>query len=232
MSDGALAASIAEAAEAEARRQSGGEQGPSLDVLAFAEAVTAVRDRRVEELLAASDPALGQDGGRQGQGPMSASGQGTGVDRWVTLREAAEVAGVSVSALRKAYREERLDSRLEAGPYGEQRMVELGQVLERIGRGRPEGAAAAVGVGAGLEPGAMLVPAAAWQGVLEQLGHLHQAGQELAEARERAAKAETEAAFLRERLAEMRARLETPPAAVTPAPGQADEGRGRRWWRR
>ena len=208
MSDDVLAASIAEAAEVEARRR--------LDVLAFA------------------DPALGQAGGRpgvgQGQGPVSDSGQATGGDRWVTLREAAEVAGVSVSALRKAYREARLDSRLEAGPYGDQRMVEVGQVLERIGRGRPEGAPAAVAGGAGVEAGAMLVPAAAWQGVLEQLGHLHQAGRELAEARERAAKAETEASFLRERLAEMRARLETPAAAVTPAPGQADEGRGRRWW--
>lgn len=52
---------------------------------------------------------------------------------------------------------------------------------------------------------AMLVPRDAWDRLLAQLGHLHEAGQQLAEARERAAKAETEAVFLRERLAELRA---------------------------
>lgn len=50
----------------------------------------------------------------------------------------------------------------------------------------------------------MLVPRDTWEKILTQLGHLHQAGQELAEARERAARAETEAAFLRERLGELR----------------------------
>jgi hypothetical protein len=50
----------------------------------------------------------------------------------------------------------------------------------------------------------MLVPIDAWDKMLIQLGNLHQAGQQLAEARERAARAETEAAFLRERLAELR----------------------------
>ena len=51
--------------------------------------------------------------------------------------------------------------------------------------------------------------------MLDQLGNLHQAGQELAEARERAAKAETEATFLRERLAELRS--DPPPARDQPA---------------
>lgn len=50
----------------------------------------------------------------------------------------------------------------------------------------------------------MIVPVDAWNKMLTQLGNLHEAGQQLAEARERAAKAETEAAFLRDRLAEMR----------------------------
>ena len=50
----------------------------------------------------------------------------------------------------------------------------------------------------------MIVPVDAWNKMLNQLGNLHEAGQQLAEARERAAKAETEALFLRERLAEMR----------------------------
>jgi hypothetical protein len=53
-------------------------------------------------------------------------------------------------------------------------------------------------------PGTMIVPIDAWNKMLNQLGNLHEAGQQLASARERAAKAETEAKFLRERLAEMR----------------------------
>lgn len=53
-------------------------------------------------------------------------------------------------------------------------------------------------------PGTMIVPIDAWDKMLMQLGNLHEAGQQLAEARERAAKAETEARFLRERLAELR----------------------------
>ncbi|MCH8899133.1 MAG: hypothetical protein IH942_01415 [Acidobacteria bacterium] len=50
----------------------------------------------------------------------------------------------------------------------------------------------------------MIVPIDAWNKMLIQLGNLHEAGQQLAEARERAAKAETEALFLRERLTELR----------------------------
>ena len=56
-------------------------------------------------------------------------------------------------------------------------------------------------------PGTMLVPVDAWNKMLAQLGNLHEAGQALAEARERAAKAETEAEFLRERLQEMRSEV-------------------------
>jgi hypothetical protein len=56
--------------------------------------------------------------------------------------------------------------------------------------------------------GSMLVPLDAWNRMLNQLGNLHEAGQQLAEARERAAKAETEAHFLKERLADLRDELE------------------------
>ena len=74
-------------------------------------------------------------------------------------------------------------------------------------------------------PGTMLVPIDAWDKMLAQLGNLHEAGQQLAEARERAAKAETETVFLRERLAELRERLahaESPPT-VTPPSNSAPE---------
>ncbi len=56
--------------------------------------------------------------------------------------------------------------------------------------------------------------------MINQLGNLHEAGQQLAEARERAARAETEARFLRERLADVRREMEEipHPASGAPAP--------------
>lgn len=48
-------------------------------------------------------------------------------------------------------------------------------------------------------PGTMLVPVEAWNRILDQLGNLHEAGQSLAEARERAARAEAVAEFQIER---------------------------------
>lgn len=68
--------------------------------------------------------------------------------------------------------------------------------------------------------GTMIVPIDAWNKILNQLGNLHDAGQQLAEARERAAKAETEATFLRERLAELRS---DPPLIPADDQPQADE---------
>ena len=43
----------------------------------------------------------------------------------------------------------------------------------------------------------MMVPISAWKKVLDQLGNLHEADKLMAEARERAAKAEAESEFLR-----------------------------------
>jgi len=61
----------------------------------------------------------------------------------------------------------------------------------------------------------MLVPIDAWDKMLIQLGNLHQAGEQLADARERAAKAETEAKFLKERLTELKADLAAAGAATS-----------------
>ena len=55
----------------------------------------------------------------------------------------------------------------------------------------------------------LLVPIQAWENVLKQLGNLHEANQLMAESRERAAKAEAEAEFLREKLKNTREELET-----------------------
>lgn len=53
----------------------------------------------------------------------------------------------------------------------------------------------------------MLVPISAWKKVLDQLGNLHEADKLMAEARERAAKAEAESEFLREKLKNTREEL-------------------------
>lgn len=58
--------------------------------------------------------------------------------------------------------------------------------------------------------------------MLKQLGNLHEAGRELAEARERAAKAETEADFLRERVADLRERLDTAERMATEPPSASE----------
>ena len=58
------------------------------------------------------------------------------------------------------------------------------------------------------EEGSLLVPLDAWNTVLNQLGNLHEASQQMAEARERAAKAEAEADFLREKLKNTRQQLD------------------------
>jgi len=86
--------------------------------------------------------------------------------------------------------------------------------------------------------GAMLVPLDTWTRILEQVGHVHEAGQQVAEARERAARAETENRFLKEQLAELRKPSgvrrtvrRTEPAAeatvdlTTSAPAGGGEGR-------
>lgn len=76
--------------------------------------------------------------------------------------------------------------------------------------------------------GHLLVPLDSWEQLLVQLGNLHEAGQQLADARERAAKAETESGFLRERLSELRSerdqlldRVEARPPGEKPPPDPA-----------
>lgn len=67
----------------------------------------------------------------------------------------------------------------------------------------------------------VLVPVDTWTKVMDQLGNLHQAGQDLAEARERAARAETQVEFLKEQLADEKARRRKPAApkpVAQPAP--------------
>lgn len=145
---------------------------------------------------------------------------------WLTLREASEATGVPVSTIRKWARHENIPSFLEETDGGHLRMVsmvgiqhwanEIGRRIERTRSPKPPRSSEDIGEEidltaeretldpAEVPEGSMLVPLDAWNRMLNQLGNLHEAGQQLAEARERAAKAETEALFLRERLREMR----------------------------
>jgi len=159
--------------------------------------------------------------------------------RWRTLREASKETGIPVETLRNWARRETIPSYLAPTGTGTQvRLVDLDGVTRRaneLGRKMPgrddeptraeevavpqPSSAAAPAV----PPGSMIIPVDAWNKMLTQLGNLHEAGQQLAEARERAAKAETEASFLRERLADMRKQGPEPSGRARPErPGLAD----------
>lgn len=68
-------------------------------------------------------------------------------ERWVTVAEAERRAGVSRSALRAWYRSDQVPSRLVDGPYGPQRLLPLGPVIERAQRSPRVRKRAAQGVG-------------------------------------------------------------------------------------
>jgi len=156
-------------------------------------------------------------------------------DDWLTLREASAKTGVPVATLRKWALKDKIPTLLEDRSAGARRLVSLEGVQERaveLGRDLEPSAPPAAGrsetpVSKTPPPseetppaGTMIVPIEAWDKMLIQLGNLHEAGQQLAEARERAARAETEATFLRERLAEIRAAREgsrSDPAPDEPA---------------
>ena len=65
-------------------------------------------------------------------------------------------------------------------------------------------------------PDSVLVPLDQWNRLLGQLGNIHEAGQQLAEARERMGRAETENVFLKERIRDLRTQLERDETPVGP----------------
>ncbi len=149
----------------------------------------------------------------------------------MTLREASDATGVQLSTVRNWARKGRVPTALEESADGTHRMVSLEGIRARarqlghpIIESRPKPTSSLTPASppiveeeqASPPPGTMLVPIEAWDKMLHQLGNLHEAGQQLAEARERAARAETEATFLRERLAEMRAAPSQEPATTPP----------------
>ena len=54
----------------------------------------------------------------------------------------------------------------------------------------------------------LMIPISAWEAVVSQLGNIHEASQDMAEARERAAKAEAENEFLREKILNLKEDIE------------------------
>jgi hypothetical protein len=125
---------------------------------------------------------------------------------WATLRQAEAVSGVAASTIRNWARKGKVASRLDHRVDGPRRMVQLGDVVRRASNlDEPPPPPRVAATAPNVPDGQMLVPLDAWERMLIQLGNLHEAGQQLADARERAAKAETESSFLRERLAEIRA---------------------------
>lgn len=150
----------------------------------------------------------------------------------ISLREAHHQFGVPATTLASWARSSKVDATKEDGKW----MVTPSSVAAALsqrhggkprttGSGRRSDAAGSVA-----DSTSMLVPRDAWDKLMDQLGNLHEAGQMLAEARERAGKAETEARFLRERLAEMREERDELKGRSITTPSPQSEGPG--LWKR
>lgn len=126
---------------------------------------------------------------------------------WISLRDAAAESKVSISTLRNWYRKGLVESRMDSGPNGDQRMVRRDQILARAdGKASSEKAASSNGAPETKSPspdadegrGALVPVAKALPDLIK----------ELADARERAGRAETKAEFLSEQLTEVKVRAE------------------------
>lgn len=163
-------------------------------------------------------------------------------DDWLTIREASAVTGISATTLKKLARSNDIPSHLERTDDGFLRIVSLEAVKRWSDRDTDTPSESTRSAAEGTEvdltadekstehpdipEGTMLVPLDAWNKMLNQLGNLHEAGQQLAEARERAGKAETEARFLKERLRELREQLEETPEDQPATRSQTDSTSG------
>jgi len=131
----------------------------------------------------------------------------------IPLSEAHHQFGIPPSTLAAWARAGKVDAIKEDGRWMVTPSSVAAGLSERHG-GRPRAARKSAAAGRDRSRGptgdgtTMLVPRDAWDKLMDQLGNLHEAGQMLAEARERAGRAETEVLFLRERLAEMRSERE------------------------
>ncbi len=147
------------------------------------------------------------------------------VEGRISLREAERRFGVRVATLRTWARKGTIDGIRRLGDRGEW-LVLPESVAHHLSRHKPSVSTPSRRSGPSDDGSSMLVPRDAWDKLMDQLGNLHEAGLNLAEARERAAKAETEASFLRERLAEIREERD----ALRDRPEPSGERPRRRWW--
>jgi hypothetical protein len=128
------------------------------------------------------------------------------IGRWVTVRQAAEDVGRSVDWVRRQYRAGVVESRVQPGRYGPERLIDIEEL--RVAAESPK-------------PGA--APAAAPLPMLAET--VHELARQLGEAQERAARAEAEAEELRRALdaAERRLAARDASAPDAPAGDDADE---------
>ena len=124
------------------------------------------------------------------QGPAESSRP---ADGWTTLRKASDETGVSISTLRNWYRKGLIDSRVEKGPNGSQRIVRLEEVVARTKTGRTP---------------SHQQPDSQGPADLSVAPSLSDLMAEHAAACERAGRAEARNEFLERELEELRARLE------------------------
>ena len=164
----------------------------------------------------------------------------------VTVSEAVECTGVSNKTIRRWISKGHVPARRVPTVHGDQWVLSLAALEERAaqlgkGVGKQEddhGQEEGPQEGPHTPPHDWLpVRQEVWEATVAQLANLHEAGRELAEARERAAKAETEVFFLRERLTEMREKIKSEQAQQEKLEQQEQqqqeqEQRKRGWWRR
>lgn len=139
----------------------------------------------------------------RGNGNAPAAGNGKAPsekaekEEWVTLRRASEATGVSISTLRSWYRKGTIDSRIEKGPNGSQRIVRLKEVAERVKPppAKEESPSRAAANGKRARSNGAAVPA-----------EIRDVIEELAAARERAGRAEARADLLEREIVELRSR--------------------------
>jgi hypothetical protein len=129
-----------------------------------------------------------ENGGPQNGGHGGRGGTAGAERRWITVRQAADHVGRSVDWVRRQYRSGTVDSRIQTGRHGPERLVDV-DMLEAAAE-TPKTAAPRNGA----TPEVQLP-------VLAET--LHELAHQLGEAQERAARAEADAEDLRRRLTEI-----------------------------
>jgi DNA-binding transcriptional MerR regulator len=138
---------------------------------------------------------------------------------WVTVQDAAEFAGVSISTVRRWEREDRIRSRREPDQDKGHRVFLLQDVIGQKARSSRRPPSSVIDLASHPDEPSELVPVprGVWEKTLEQLAGFHDLAQELAQTIQRAATAEFENERLRKEAEAARATAKgTASAAETP----------------